>query len=57
MPTLLAAYPEEYFARFPMPHRFVNMVVGRLRLDDVYNQIGHYPSPGGAVQGESSVTQ
>lgn len=38
-------YPEEYFARFPMPRRFVNMVVGRLRLDDVYNQIGHYPSP------------
>lgn len=38
-------YPEEYFARFALPRRFVESVVGRLRLDDVYNQIGHYPNP------------
>ena len=38
-------YPEEYFARSALPRRFVESVVGRLRLDDVYNQIGHYPDP------------
>ncbi|KAK3252031.1 hypothetical protein CYMTET_38655 [Cymbomonas tetramitiformis] len=38
-------YPEQYFARFPLPVKVVRMVLGRIRLDDVYNQIRHYPNP------------
>ena len=38
-------YPEEYLSRFPFPERLLLMVVGRLRLDDVYGGIAHYPLP------------
>ncbi|KAK3274509.1 hypothetical protein CYMTET_17305 [Cymbomonas tetramitiformis] len=38
-------YPEQYFARFPLPVKVVRMMLGRIRLDDVYNQIRHYPNP------------
>ncbi|KAJ4457254.1 putative WASH complex subunit 5 [Paratrimastix pyriformis] len=38
-------YPEEYFARFPLPREVIQMVVGRLRSDDIYNQLKAYPSP------------
>jgi WASH complex subunit strumpellin len=32
-------YPEDYFARFPIQDNIVRMVLGRLRLDDVYNTV------------------
>jgi WASH complex subunit strumpellin len=38
-------YPESYFARFPVPEHVVDMVIGRLRSDDVYHQIKAYPLP------------
>ena len=38
-------YPEEYFRRYPLPRPFVQMVLGRLRTDDVYTLIGEYPNP------------
>ena len=38
-------YPVEYFGRFPFPARFVAMVIGRLRTDDIYNQMIRYPHP------------
>ena len=33
-----SSYPENYFARVPVNPVFVNMVIGRLRSDDVYSQ-------------------
>ncbi|KAK2144442.1 hypothetical protein LSH36_756g00059 [Paralvinella palmiformis] len=38
-------YPESYFSRVPVPKTFVSMIIGRLRSDDVYNQISAYPLP------------
>eukprot|EP00727_Mastigamoeba_balamuthi_P013163 m51a1_g847 putative WASH complex (1158) ;mRNA; f:778413-782661 len=38
-------YPEEYLARFPLPSTAVSLVIGRLRSDDIYNQIRAYPMP------------
>lgn len=38
-------YPEEYLARFQFPDNVLLMLVGRLRLDDLYNGIAHYPLP------------
>ncbi|XP_067134229.1 WASH complex subunit 5 [Centruroides vittatus] len=38
-------YPEEYFKRVPMKPLFISMVIGRLRSDDIYNQITAYPFP------------
>ncbi|XP_041358411.1 WASH complex subunit 5-like [Gigantopelta aegis] len=38
-------YPESYFNRVPISSEYVNMVIGRLRSDDVYNQISAYPLP------------
>ena len=38
-------YPERYFARFPLPTDVVTMIVGRLRTDDIYNQMECYPDP------------
>lgn len=40
-----ANYPEEYFARVPINALYIEMVIGRLRSDDVYNQITIYPLP------------
>ncbi len=37
-------YPEELFRRVPLPENFVKAVVGKLRSDDVYNQVRCYPS-------------
>ena len=34
-----------YSSRVPVPKTFVSMVIGRLRSDDVYNQISAYPLP------------
>ena len=40
-----SAYPDDYFARVPIPSHFVTMLISRLRSDDVYNQIAAYPHP------------
>lgn len=33
-------YPESYFQRVPINEAFISMVIGRLRSDDIYNQVG-----------------
>jgi WASH complex subunit strumpellin len=38
-------YHELYFSRFDMPDWLVAMVIGRLRTDDLYNHVPHYPNP------------
>ncbi|XP_060520959.1 WASH complex subunit 5 [Cylas formicarius] len=38
-------YPEEYFKRIDINKTFVDMVIGRLRSDDIYGQISVYPLP------------
>lgn len=38
-------YPEDYFARIPISQTYIEMVIGRLRSDDIYNQISAYPNP------------
>ncbi|KAK3090075.1 hypothetical protein FSP39_008970 [Pinctada imbricata] len=38
-------YPESYLNRIPINGEFINMVIGRLRSDDLYNQISAYPLP------------
>ena len=40
-----ANYPEDYFMRCPIPVDIVSMILGFLKDDDLYNQIGVYPSP------------
>uniref|UniRef100_A0A8C4I5J9 WASH complex subunit 5 n=1 Tax=Dicentrarchus labrax TaxID=13489 RepID=A0A8C4I5J9_DICLA len=34
-----ANYPESYFHRVPISTTFISMVIGRLRSDDIYNQV------------------
>ena len=38
-------YPESFFSRIPINKQFINMIIGRLRSDDIYNQISAYPFP------------
>uniref|UniRef100_A0A7N5JFP6 WASH complex subunit 5 n=1 Tax=Ailuropoda melanoleuca TaxID=9646 RepID=A0A7N5JFP6_AILME len=38
-------YPESYFQRVPINEAFISMVIGRLRSDDIYNQVSAYPLP------------
>lgn len=38
-------YPDEYFRRVKLDEDFVEMIIGRLRSDDIYNQITVYPLP------------
>eukprot|EP00069_Balaena_mysticetus_P012084 bmy_07434T0 len=33
------SYPESYFQRVPINETFISMVIGRLRSDDIYNQV------------------
>jgi WASH complex subunit strumpellin len=40
-----ADYPEDYFARFGFEEDVVEMVIGRLRSDDLYLQLPGYPDP------------
>jgi len=40
-----ANYPESYFQRVPVSSTFVSMVIGRLRSDDIYNQVTAACSP------------
>lgn len=38
-------YPEDYFSRIPISETYVEMVIGRLRSDDIYNQVCCPQSP------------
>ncbi|EDV40043.1 uncharacterized protein Dana_GF24157 [Drosophila ananassae] len=38
-------YPEAYFSRFRFDDDFVDLVVARIRCDDIYNQLTLYPHP------------
>ncbi|XP_035827087.1 WASH complex subunit 5 [Aplysia californica] len=40
-----AHYPESFFSRVQVNQEFVDMVIGRLRSDDLYNQIAAFPQP------------
>ena len=40
-----AQYPERYFARSELPQDVLEMVIGRLRTDDIYSQMENYPDP------------
>ncbi|XP_034058607.1 WASH complex subunit 5 [Gymnodraco acuticeps] len=40
-----ANYPESYFQRVPISSTLISMVIGRLRSDDIYNQVSAYPLP------------
>jgi WASH complex subunit strumpellin len=40
-----ANYPEAYFARFKLNTSIVNQIIGRLRTDDLYNQMAVFPLP------------
>ena len=33
------------YSRVPISRQYINMVIGRLRSDDLYNQISAYPFP------------
>ncbi|GLV32181.1 Strumpellin [Carabus blaptoides fortunei] len=38
-------YPEDYFKRIPINSTYIDIVIGRLRSDDIYGQISTYPLP------------
>eukprot|EP00005_Dracoamoeba_jomungandri_P006405 CAMPEP_0174262476 /NCGR_PEP_ID=MMETSP0439-20130205/12995_1 /TAXON_ID=0 /ORGANISM="Stereomyxa ramosa, Strain Chinc5" /LENGTH=1153 /DNA_ID=CAMNT_0015347191 /DNA_START=64 /DNA_END=3525 /DNA_ORIENTATION=- len=38
-------YPENYFKRIKLPEEMIEMLIGRLRTDDIYNQMQCYPLP------------
>ncbi|XP_015116377.1 WASH complex subunit 5 [Diachasma alloeum] len=38
-------YPEEYFKRVPISPTFIDLLIGRLRSDDLYSQTLAFPSP------------
>jgi|JI10StandDraft_1071094.scaffolds.fasta_scaffold942411_2 WASH complex subunit strumpellin len=38
-------YPEAFFARAKLQPSFINSIVGRLRMDDIYNQVVAWPIP------------
>ncbi|XP_067646420.1 WASH complex subunit homolog 5 [Eurosta solidaginis] len=44
-PTNPSQYPVAYFSRFTFEKTFIDMVIGRLRCDDLYNQLTIYPHP------------
>eukprot|EP00759_Apiculatamorpha_spiralis_P029911 PhF_6_TR31827/c0_g1_i1/m.47065/K18464/RTSC, SPG8; WASH complex subunit strumpellin len=38
-------YPDEFFARIPIPTDVIHMIIGRIRSDDIYNMAANYPTP------------
>ncbi|XP_066254336.1 WASH complex subunit 5 isoform X1 [Euwallacea similis] len=38
-------YPEDYFKRVSINSNYIDMVIGRLRSDDIYSQISVFPLP------------
>ncbi|XP_023037497.1 WASH complex subunit homolog 5 [Drosophila willistoni] len=43
--TSVSKYPEAYFSRFQFDGTFIDLVIARLRCDDIYNQLAIYPHP------------
>ncbi|XP_042898977.1 WASH complex subunit 5 [Parasteatoda tepidariorum] len=41
----LPNYPDDYFRRVGLNPTFISMIIGRLRSDDIYNQVSAYPLP------------
>ncbi|XP_001948165.2 WASH complex subunit 5 [Acyrthosiphon pisum] len=41
----ISSYPENYFKRVPVNKNLINLSIGRLRSDDIYNQLSSYPNP------------
>lgn len=42
---ILLSNVEEMCSRFPLPRRLMRLAIARLRSDDLYNQMRHYPNP------------
>ena len=42
---ILPSSAEEMCSRFPLPRRLMRLAIARLRSDDLYNQLRHYPNP------------
>lgn len=42
---ILPSNAEEMCYRFPLPKRLLRLAIARLRTDDLYNQLRHYPNP------------
>lgn len=40
-----ANYPENVFSRFKLPREVIDMIIGRLRSDDIYNHTSAFPNP------------
>lgn len=40
-----ANYPEDMFSRIPIDRELIDMVLGRLRSDDIYNHTSAFPAP------------
>lgn len=38
-------YPEDYFKRVPIKTSFIDLLIGRLRSDEIYNQSLAFPNP------------
>eukprot|EP01061_Rhynchopus_euleeides_P006910 TRINITY_DN15897_c0_g1_i1.p1 TRINITY_DN15897_c0_g1~~TRINITY_DN15897_c0_g1_i1.p1 ORF type:complete len:1161 (+),score=596.63 TRINITY_DN15897_c0_g1_i1:141-3623(+) len=38
-------YPEDYFARVRVPDDIVDMIIGRIRSDDIYQMAYNFPAP------------
>ncbi|KAK0182776.1 hypothetical protein PV327_000877 [Microctonus hyperodae] len=38
-------YPEDYFKRVPIKSTFIDLLIGRLRSDEIYSQTLAYPNP------------
>ncbi|XP_034940027.1 WASH complex subunit 5 [Chelonus insularis] len=38
-------YPEDYFRRVPIKSTFIDLLIGRLRLDELYSQSLTFPNP------------
>eukprot|EP01083_Nonionella_stella_P102334 291036_1 len=38
-------YPDAFFSRFSVPHDLIDIVVGKLAEDDIYNACASWPSP------------
>eukprot|EP00762_Andalucia_godoyi_P005753 ANDGO_06428.mRNA.1 WASH complex subunit strumpellin homolog len=39
------SYPDDFFARYTIPQNMVLMIIGRMRSDDIYQQMSYYPDP------------
>lgn len=44
-PNMIRGDAEEMCSRFPLPKRLLRLAIARLRSEDLYNQLRHYPNP------------